>query len=258
MSSSTTYTETGVACGSTITRYVWAYNTCGYTDPVLLTVTTQSAGCPVNCNPFTDSRDGKTYGTVIIGTRCWMSENMNIGSKITGTQNQTNNGIIEKYCYENQDSNCTIYGGLYQWGEMVQYLNGASNTTSWNPAPNGNVEGICPPGWHIPTDSEWSDLRIFLGGESVAGGKMKEAGFAHWNSPNTGGSNASGFSGLPAGFRAASYFSGKAGYTLFWSSTGNDVTTAWDAGLWNNTSNFTRYGDDNKIFGFSVRCVRND
>jgi hypothetical protein len=108
---------------------------------------------------FTDTRDGKVYTTVYIGTQCWMKQNLNIGTRIAGAGNQTNNGTIEKYCYDDNESNCDYYGGLYQWNEMMQYT-----TTQ-------GVKGICPKGWHLPTNNEWNVLSTFLGGS--AGGKMK-------------------------------------------------------------------------------------
>jgi uncharacterized protein (TIGR02145 family) len=123
-----------------------------------------------------------------------MAENLNVGTKINSTsdgQLQTDNEILEKYCYNNDIANCNIYGGMYEWNEAMQY-----DTTE-------GAQGICPDGWHIPTDAEWTTLTTFLGGESVAGGKMKEAGFAHWYSPNTGATNESGFTGLPGGAAAA-------------------------------------------------------
>ena len=153
--------------------------------------------------PITDTRDTKVYSTVLIGTQCWFAQNLNVGTKLNVTENQTNNSIIEKYCYNNADASCDVYGGLYQWAETVQYLNGATNTASWTPVPTGNVQGICPGGWHIPSDAEWTTLSTFLGGESVAGGKLKEAGIAHWASPNSGATNSSGFTALPGGNRNA-------------------------------------------------------
>ncbi len=126
-----------------------------------------------------DSRNEQVYNTVLIGNQCWISENLNIGMRIDGVNNQTNNGILEKYCYNNIEDSCDVYGGLYQWDEMMQYT-----TTE-------GVQGICPTGWHLPTDDEWRSLDVFLGTE-VAGGKMKEIGTTHWNSPNTGATNTSG------------------------------------------------------------------
>lgn len=143
---------------------------------------------------ITDSRDKKTYNTVLIGTQCWMKENLNIGTRINGINDQTNNGTLEKYCYKDSVKYCDIYGGLYQWAEMMQYKPSDNGTI-------GTTQGICPSGWHIPTDIEWTTLTTFLGGEIVAGGKMKETGITHWAGTNIGAINSSGFTALPGGFR---------------------------------------------------------
>ncbi len=127
-----------------------------------------------------------------------MAENLNVGSMINGSSNQTNNGIIEKYCYDDNTSNCDTYGGLYQWEEMMQYV-----TTP-------GAQGICPDGWHLPTDEEFKTMEMALGmsqGEADdtgwrgtdEGGKMKESGTTHWYSPNMGATNSSGFTALPGG-----------------------------------------------------------
>ncbi len=200
---------------------------------------------------------GKTYNTVQIGTQCWLMQNLDVGTMIPGSQNQMDNSTIEKYCYNDLDTNCTVYGGLYQWGEMVQYLNGASNITSWSPQPEGFVQGICPEGWHIPNDTEFSELYDYLGGLSVAGGKLKEEEFDHWLSPNTGATNLSGFTALGTGRRDPS-----TGYIYFnmntniWS-TGNQPGFATGhriAGY--NTENAVS-GENEKTTGFSVRCIKN-
>ncbi|MBE0641364.1 MAG: hypothetical protein IH599_04965, partial [Bacteroidales bacterium] len=105
---------------------------------------------------LTDMRDGKKYPTVPIGTQCWMAKNLNVGTMVnsvnTGSNHSdmSNNGIIEKYCYSNDTNLCSVYGGLYDWNEMMGYV-----TTS-------AVQGICPSGWHIPTDAEWCNLTTFL------------------------------------------------------------------------------------------------
>ena len=204
-----------------------------------------------------DTRDGKSYSTTLIGTQCWFTQNLNVGARINGTVEQSNNSIIEKYCYLDLESNCNNYGGLYQWAETVQYLNGTSNTTSWNPVPSGNVTGLCPPGWHVPSDAEVTTLTTLLGGETVAGGKMKEVGIVHWQAPNTGATNSSGFTGLPAGYRAyTSPFSNIGLYGYFWSSvqysSGNQ---AWDRGLLNTTAQAALYYHL-KADGLSVRCLK--
>ena len=198
--------------------------------------------------------DGITYNTVQIGTQCWFKENLNVGTMINGSQDQTNNSVIEKYCYNNQTSNCNVYGGLYQWGEMVQYLNGASNTTSWDPVPTGNIQGICPTGWHLPYTSEWTTLINYLGGTNVAGGSMKEAGTTHWNPPNTGATNSSGFTGLPAGVLNVTF-------SLLQLTTMLGVTDESSQTLQNyvglvNTSAASFITNIPKKGGLSVRCMK--
>jgi uncharacterized protein (TIGR02145 family) len=88
--------------------------------------------CGENLN---DLRDGQSYSTVLIGTQCWMAENLNIGTMLTGSGNQTDNNTIEKYCYHDSTSYCDTYGGLYQWNQMMQYDTIAG------------TQGICPSGW---------------------------------------------------------------------------------------------------------------
>jgi uncharacterized protein (TIGR02145 family) len=161
---------------------------------------------------------GKTYYTVQIGTQCWFRENMNIGLRINASVSQTNDSIIEKYCYNNDTNKCNVYGGLYQWAEMVQYLNGVTNTTHWNPLPTGNVQGICPTGWHVPTYAEAYAIITAMGGNNVAGGNMKETGLVHWGpTSNIGATNSHGFTALPSGSALNGSFSNLRYYFNMWS-----------------------------------------
>jgi uncharacterized protein (TIGR02145 family) len=200
----------------------------------------------------------KTYQTVIIGTQCWMAENLNIGIMINGNLNQTSTvSDIEKYCYDNNSNNCDTYGGLYQWAEMLQYFNGASNTTSWTSAPTGNVQGICPPGWHLPTDDEWAILVSHLGGADIAGGKLKEIGTNHWSGANTGATNLSGFTALPGGSRISngSFFSDLHFEGHFWSRTESSGTFANSRFLFSDSGQVSSF-DYYKTHGCSVRCLK--
>ena len=174
-----------------------------------------------------------------------MAENLNVGTRINGSLDQTNNSIIEKYCNDNNDSNCEVYGGLYQWDEMMQYVN------------NPGVRGICPTGWHLPTDAEWTTLTTFLGGDSIAGGKMKETTGTHWLSPNTGATNSSGFTALPAGDREDSnYFTTTGYYSFFWSSSLYFYSSAWSRVLeYYGAEIYPAYGSF-FTFGYSVRCIQ--
>jgi uncharacterized protein (TIGR02145 family) len=138
----------------------------------------------------TDS-DGNHYATVKIGSgrfsQIWMAENLKVGIGIDITQVPADNGFIEYYCYEDNIELCGIYGGLYKWDEMMNYT-----------VTEGS-RGICPEGWHIPTNQEFYDLENFLGGWLVAGGKLKETGTFHWNANNVGATNVTGFTALPGG-----------------------------------------------------------
>jgi uncharacterized protein (TIGR02145 family) len=198
---------------------------------------------------------GESYPTVQIGTQCWFQKNVNAGTMINGSGDQTNNSTLEKYCYNNDTANCSIYGGLYQWAEAVQYQNGASNTTSPSPAFTGNVQGICPTGWHVPSDGEWRSLEITLGGSSVAGGALKSTS-GLWNSPNTGASNSSGFSALPGGFRhsdGAFYEIGTK--TVMWASSQDSSPFAWVRFLLYANSYYHLNGNL-KHLGYSARCLK--
>jgi uncharacterized protein (TIGR02145 family) len=195
--------------------------------------------------PCTDS-DGNHYPVVKIGPQTWMAENINVGIRVNGTQNQiATNGIKEKYCNNDLESNCDIYGGLYQWDEMMQ----GSATPG--------VQGICPSGWHVPTESEWTTLTGNLGGEFVAAGKLKETGTTHWDYPNTDATNESGFGALPGDLR---YLDGSYGWIgaigYWWGSTQNFSPDAWFRYI-NNDSPVISIGSGSKLHGISVRCMHN-
>ncbi len=172
---------------------------------------------------FTDSRDGQTYNTIKIGNQLWMAENLNY---------YTSSG---SWCYDNNSSNCSTYGRLYDWETALT---------------------VAPASWHLPTDAEWTTLINSLGGESVAGGKMKETGTSHWNSPNTGATNESGFTALPGGRRSSDgsfHYLGSNAH--FWSATEHDASYAWSRYLYCNSADVTRNYHD-KSRGFCVRCVK--
>jgi uncharacterized protein (TIGR02145 family) len=214
---------------------------------------------PFTCgDAFVDSRDSKSYSTVQIGTQCWMAENLNIGTRIDGSQDQVENTpteFIEKYCYNDLDANCATYGGLYQWDEMMQYI-----TTE-------GTQGICPDGWHLPDDDEWMTLEeevesttgvawnTFGFRGTDAGGNLKEAGTSHWNSPNTGATNSSGFKALPGGYRDPNgTFGNLNDHGIFWSSSSMSGPPIRRALL--SSSKQIGRSDMPKEAGFSVRCIR--
>jgi len=189
---------------------------------------------------------GQTYTTVGIGSQCWMQENLNIGLQINGLYNQADNSIIEKYCYDNNAVTCDFLGALYQWDEMMNYGSSASVN-----------QGICPWGWHIPTDDEWTILIDYLGGSTMAGGKMKDTTLTHWLYPNLGATNSSGFTALPGGLhdKSMQYFNTVGENAIFMSSTEKASNTSWTLWMQYNTAHTARL-DNLKVDAFSVRCMK--
>ena len=186
-------------------------------------------------NPLLDSRDGTYYNTIEIGGDCWMAENLNYGVMVTATINSTDNGVIEKYCYANNQYLCdNSYGGLYQWQEMMQY-----STIE-------GVQGVCPEDWHIPTDQEWTNLVNATGGVNNAGTNLATGGSSGFEA-KMGGHRIPGTSGY--GF----HYVGQRAY--FWSSTQVLSNNAYDRYLiHSDTHVYTEQQD--KEFGFSVRCMQ--
>ncbi len=254
-------TETNMACGTYNSRYVWAYNACGYSISTQLTMATTS--CTECGSPITDVRDNTIYSTVLIGTQCWLAQNLNIGVMESVCLDQANDGIIQKYCQEGIEENCNIYGGLYQWAEMVQYLNGATNSSSWNPVPAGNVQGICPQGWHIPTEADWCTLTRFIDltvNCSAVGYSGTDVGInmkstTGWYGGGNG-INTSGFTALPGGYTTMSNeFIALFHSAYFWSADDNSNINAWYRTLEANSLQINRFGY-NKGEARSVRCSK--
>ena len=194
--------------------------------------------------------EGNTYKTVYIGTQQWMAENLNVTKYNDGTSipNVIDNAQWKNLTtgawayYNNDDNNNAKYGKLYNW-----YV---GNVTT-----NGN-KNVCPSGWHVPTDAEWTVLTNYLGGGVVAGGKMKEVGIISWNSPNTGATNSSLFTGLPGGGR---------------DNLGNFICIGMNGDWWtssngyginpffrdlSNSSSFVSNSAIDKKYGLSLRCLK--
>jgi uncharacterized protein (TIGR02145 family) len=209
---------------------------------------------PSNSSSVTDA-DGNTYTTVSIGTQVWMKENLKTSKYRNGNAITTNltdvdwqNTTIGAYAiYNNDAANNTTYGKLYNWYAVA------------------DARGLCPAGWHVPSDAEWTTLENFLGGASVAGGKMKStgtivAGTGLWYSPNQDATNSSGFTGLPGGGRSGNGASsggyGAIGYSGFWwSSTETSSPNVWGRYL-NYFYGFSGRSGNLKRIGSSVRCLR--
>ncbi len=209
-------------------------------------------------NTVTDI-DGNEYNTVTIGTQTWMAKDLRVthypnGDAIphitdnTAWVDLTDNNTDDAYCFYNNDNN-TDYGALYNYAAAI--------ADDWA-RDNAEGQGVCPDGWHLPSDAEWTTLKDYLGGNLVAGGKMKETGTTHWNSPNDGATNESGFTALPGGNRLDTdgSFDDLGGHGLWWSSTEKGSTTAYYRILYYNNPNIGR-SFPHKSRGFSVRCVKN-
>jgi uncharacterized protein (TIGR02145 family) len=238
--------------------YVRAYATnsagTGYGNEVTFTTSNSSNAMNIPCPgiPTVKDIDGNTYNTVSIGTQCWIQSNLKVskyknGDAIPtglndGTWRSTTSGAYT--IYNNDNANDAIYGKLYNWYAVA------------------DNRGLCPNGWHVPTDAEWTTLTNYLGGQSVAGGKMKSIGNTYWRSPNLGATNVSGFSGLPGGSRSRfgdGLFHDLQSYGYYWSATRVDDNKAWftflgwyDANVYtNNSMNFPSLQ-----VGISIRCLK--
>jgi len=244
---------TGLAANTTYYVRAYAINTAGTAYGNQLSFTTlSSSGTGNQFNPnltygsITD-QDNNTYKTIQIGTQTWMAENLRTTKYRNGTpilnitdNTQWQNNTTGAWSYYTNDANNNIpYGKLYNWYAVA------------------NTNQLCPTGWHVPTDAEWTTLTTFLGGESVAGGKMKSTGTQYWISPNTSATNSSGLSGLPGGLRTSFVGTfGNVGYDGgWWSSTEGPTGNAWLRVLGYSNGDVGR-GPNGKAYGFSVRCLR--
>ena len=238
----------------------WLISPMNSRDPATDTVTTQEAARIAEEQAREHERiaaarvpatvtdvDGNTYRVVQIGNQVWMAENLrtaryNDGTAIPLVTNNSSwsNLSTPAYCWHENDKNqyAVPYGALYNWYTV-------------------NTGKLCPTGWHVPSDAEWTTLTTFLGGTSVAGGKMKQTGTARWRSPNTGATNSSGFSGVPGGGRLnyVGTFYNMGYYGGWWSSTAYSDLNAWGRRLDYDGAYVHRYYYS-KSYGFSVRCLR--
>jgi uncharacterized protein (TIGR02145 family) len=193
--------------------------------------------------------DGNSYKTVIIGTQTWMAENLRVTKFNDGTpiplaidKSAWVNADVPARCYYDNNISNAKYGALYNWSVIGVY--------------NVNSKNVCPTGWHVSRDIDWSDLVNYLGGEEVAGGKLKEAGMTNWEAPNTDASNSSLFTALPGGLRTTDgdfYWIKNRGY--WWTATEQNAPDAryryikFDSGMIN-------WSFDYKRMGMSIRCVK--
>lgn len=245
----------GLIVNTTYYLRAYATNSIGTSYGNVISFTTSAINVP---GPNVTDIDGNIYQSVTNCSQTWTKQNLNVSKYTDGTPipqvtdgTQWENLTTGAWCYyENNTANGTTYGKLYNWYAVAGIYNSASAT---NPAIR---KKLAPIGWHIPTDVEWTELTECLGGQSVAGGKMKSIGTTLWQSPNTEATNESGFIGLPGGYR---YWNGTFVFIKslgFWWGSSEITTTAWGCNLsYNNGFASLGYGNI-KDYGISVRCVK--
>jgi len=200
--------------------------------------------------------EGQVYNTIQVFSQCWLKENLNVGAMIQGNMNMADNDTIEKYCYNNEPDSCIKYGGIYQWNELMQY------TTQ------EGAKGICPPGWHIPTEEEYNVLEgaadsqygigsaeweIYLWRGYDSGKNLKTtSGWAYGGN----GTDALGFSCLPAGMRTNVSFIWINTDGGWFTSTERNSSTIWGRHI-TYTKDRSGRGYRTKNFATSVRCIKN-
>jgi large repetitive protein len=246
------YTTTGGSISGTGSTVTYTAPGTSETETITCTVNDGNGGEDtevVNIDIFgtvTDI-DGNLYYTIIIGDQEWMMENLRVtryrnGATIPNVTDNTEWSALTTGAYrhyDNNSSNGDTYGVLYNWYSI------SHNTT------------IAPEGWHVPTNDEWQVLIDYLGGDAIAGGKMKETGTTHWVAPNTGATNESGFTALPGGY-CGPYgdFSSMGWGGYFWSATEHVSTNAYDCRLYALDSEVSQ-SYFYKRAGYAVRCLRN-
>lgn len=193
--------------------------------------------------------DNNVYKTITIGTQTWMAENLRTtkyrnGESIPEVTSNTEWKNLTSAAYSNYGNTSDVdaiatFGRLYNWFAVTDSRN------------------LAPTGWHVATDADWTTLTTFLGGESVAGGKLKETGTTHWNSPNTGADNSTGFTALPAGRRE--YTDGSfinTGFNGFWwTSSAYNPDYSWYRQI-NYDGAIVNPANFHKQYGFAIRCVK--
>lgn len=238
---------------------LYALTSCKDDETTTPLVIDTNYGTPCEGTPNLDY-GGQLYNTVKIGAQCWMSENLNIGTMLHTSDTLKNNDTIEKYCYENKPANCDKYGGMYTWNELMNFVDTVS-------------QGICPEGWHIPTDADWKILEgtldsLYTEGNTIwdttgwrgsnVGGILKKMGSLDWYYPNVGAKNSFGFGAVPGGIR---YFKDQTfdkvlGTNYLWSSTKVGEEDAWFRLLSYAHADIKR--SSTRIENaFSVRCIKN-
>ena len=238
-------------CLSLSAQNIYIHKTDGNTIDIPLSQIEKITFTGGSGNTITDI-DGNVYNIVKIGSQWWMADNLKTTKYNDGTPIplktdddswKTTNQDSPAYCwYDNNISNKNPYGALYNYYALDPEKNGEKN--------------VCPEGWKVPTDEDWTVLTDHLGGPSVAGGKMKATGTDYWQTPNTGATNESGFTGLPGGSRVNSDFVEIGKHGRWWSSTLHPTFgSVYFRQLSHHVVTAQRH-DLSQYQGFSVRCIQ--
>ena len=193
--------------------------------------------------------DGNVYNIITIGNQKWLAENLRVSHYNNGDAIETTSPASQdltgqsdtkfQWSYNGNTTNLSTYGLLYSWNAIT------------------DSRGIAPEGWHVPTESEWNELITFLGGENVAGGKLKATGNAYWISPNNGATNEVNFSAMPNGNRNVNgEFFDQQYHATWWTSTGNGNGSGNYKMIHKDEAKiYSSYYGDAKI-AFGVRCIK--
>ncbi len=225
------FTPVIAGAGSHTIRYTYNnfYGCSSFVNKTFIVVNPALFACGGNLR---DVRDNKIYKTVSIGTQCWMAENLNYGTSILTSLTQRDNCVPEKYCYGDTPANCIASGGLYQWDEIMDYY------------VMPEKQGLCPPGWHLPSENEWTILFNNYINNGFAASALKATGF-------------SGFNALVPGVEHSNnIFSYSNFASLLWSSDLHGPYKAWAHGMNTFDPSVSRY-PSNRNHSFSVRCIKN-
>jgi uncharacterized protein (TIGR02145 family) len=196
-----------------------------------VTIVTRNAS-PFTCgNNMTDIRDNRVYPTVQIASQCWMASNLNYGNRVPSAGHQRDNCVPEKYCYNDLTANCELGTVSYQWDELMLYDD------------TPGLQGLCPPGWHVPIEAEWNTLFANWTNNAFAGAPLKYSGY-------------SGFNALLSGVRHLNVqWDYQSFATFFWSSTPYGAYKAWAHGMNDYDPSVAAY-PSSRVNAFSVRCLK--
>jgi len=224
------FTPSSAGTGAHIIAYtynnIWGCNS--FSVDTITVVNPAAFSCG---NILTDIRDGQQYPTVKLGAQCWFAKNLNYGIRILSSQAQRDNCVFEKYCSDDNAANCLVTGGMYQWDELMQYTSASK------------AQGFCPPGWHVPAESDWAALFNFYVSNGFAGSPLKYSGYSGFNAFLSG-----------ARFNNVGFYFGNFA-VMFWSSGAHGARKAWAHGM-NEYNPSVSYYPSLRDHAFFIRCIK--